>query len=58
MIVDELAKEIEDRGRITLIEVIELAEKRIPHKRAAVELANRAIIRIARKRRVDIGFKF
>jgi hypothetical protein len=51
--------EIERRKRIMLIEVIELAEQNIPRsKRSAVELAHRAIIRIAQKRRVEIGFRY
>ena len=57
--IDELIQEIERKERILLIEVIRLAEQKLPgNKRAAVELANRAIIKLTQRRRVEIGFRY
>ena len=58
-LIEEILEEIERRRRILLTEVIQLAEQKIPgSKRAAVELANRAIIRLTQRRRIEIGFRY
>ncbi len=55
--IEVIVKEIERRKRMMLVEVIELAEELTENKGNAFELANRAIIRVAQKRRVEIGFR-
>jgi len=56
--IDELIEEIERRGRILIVEVIQLAEQMTKNRGNAYELANRAIVKLARKRRVEIGFRY
>ena len=56
--VEILEREIERRRRMMLVEVIELAEELTDNRGNAFELANRAIIRVARRRgKIEIGFR-
>jgi hypothetical protein len=55
--VEVIVREIERRKRMMLVEVIELAEELTDNRGNAFELANRAIIRVAQKRRVEIEFR-
>ena len=56
--VEILIREIEKKRRVLLVEVIELAGELTENRGNAFELANRAIARIAQKRRVEIGFRY
>lgn len=54
----ELIEEIERRGRISIMEIIQLAKEKTANEGNAYELANRAIVKLVRKRRVEIGFRY
>jgi hypothetical protein len=56
--VELLIEEIERKGCIMLIEVVQLAESLTSNRGNAFELANRAIIKVAKERRVEIGFRY
>ncbi|AGK60971.1 hypothetical protein Asulf_00967 [Archaeoglobus sulfaticallidus PM70-1] len=56
--VERLIEEIERKRCIMLIEVVQLAEELTDNRGNAFELTNRAISKLAKRRRVEIGFRY